>query len=107
MICFKCQHHNDATVSYCKACGTKLDMTFDQIQQKFGSDISHEKTKETEEFTQWILTVACVIFITGWLFNSMWSEPPEYDEGVGYVPEDTFIIAPITVDDPAKLERIK
>ena len=97
MICIKCQKQTPDTDLYCHHCGTKLDITIDDLQQKLGTDIHSEQQTETEGLLRWVLTLAVCLLVSGWLFKGLWANPPVNTITPGFMPE---IAIPAQLYDP-------
>lgn len=86
MRCLNCQKDTPDTDLYCHHCGLKLDLTFDQVQEKFGNEIQTDRISETESFLRWILLILLVATFSGWLFKKLWENPPNPTFTPNYVP---------------------
>ena len=86
MLCFKCRKETPDSNIYCHHCGTKLDMTFEQVTKKFKKDILEEYKTETEDFLKSILFTVLLLLIFGWLFQKTWENPPAPISTPGFIP---------------------
>ena len=86
MICIKCSKDTPDNELYCRHCGIKLDITFDQITGKLAKDIHIEKQQDTESFFRWIMLVLLFFFLAGWMFNKLWLGTPSPDLVPAYQP---------------------
>jgi uncharacterized membrane protein YvbJ len=86
MLCINCNKQTPDGEVYCHHCGVKLDLTFDQVKEKMGTDIRSERQKKTEDFCRWLLVLTIFLLVTGWLFNRLWSDPPQPTLSPGYLP---------------------
>lgn len=87
MICIKCKKETPDQELYCRHCGVKLDITFDEITGKLGDEVFTEKEEETEAFFRWIMLLLLFVLIAGILFNKLWEHPPKVLITPGYKPE--------------------
>jgi len=63
MNCLSCRHSNPATVTYCQRCGTKLDLTADEISASLFEKAKGEQAKSTAYYTRQALIFSIVLFL--------------------------------------------
>jgi uncharacterized membrane protein YvbJ len=63
MKCFLCGAENPATVSYCKACGKKLDLTHEEIQNALREKATQESAQSVETQATQYLVLAVAFFL--------------------------------------------
>ena len=63
MKCLTCGHENPATVTYCKKCGKKLNLTHVEIQAALREKAEKESAKNVEYQTRQLLVVAVAFFV--------------------------------------------
>ena len=61
MKCIRCNNETPDNEIYCRHCGTKLDLTFDEITTNLRHQIKGEREQETEQFFRWIMLI--VLFL--------------------------------------------
>ncbi len=70
MRCIGCKHENPATVSYCQRCGTKLNLTADEIRDSILQNAQGERAATTEDnarkllgFGVFLLVIAVSLYV--------------------------------------------
>lgn len=86
MKCINCSKDTPDTDTYCRHCGTELDLTFDKITAKMGKDIHSEKVAETEAFFRWLLVLTIIFCVSGWLFKGFWDTSMDPRMSPGFIP---------------------
>lgn len=86
MRCIKCHQETPATEMYCRNCGMKLNVSFDQITKQMGKEVYKEQMEETESFFRWILLLLLFIWLSGVLFNRLWYNPIQPKMTPAYIP---------------------
>lgn len=72
MKCLICSFNNPATVSFCKKCGGKMDLSADEIQSALVEAQKLEKKDTGEKNVRNYLFLAIVLFLaslTFWIFS--------------------------------------
>lgn len=101
MNCLTCGHKNPGTVSYCQACGAKLDLTADEIRDALVEKARGEVIKSTEFYaTQSIKFAVVILLIMVTLFVLASGAPEEiYD-----IPSVSTGTGHLSLDFKAKVE---
>ena len=86
MLCIHCRKETPDTELYCRYCGMKLDVTFDEITTKLAGDNKQERMIETEKMCRWILMIVIIILIAGIYFKSYWQHVPTTTVIPSYIP---------------------
>jgi uncharacterized membrane protein YvbJ len=63
MNCIKCGHKNAATVTYCQRCGSKMDLTADEIAESLVDKVKDEKASSTEYYARQAVTFAAILLL--------------------------------------------
>lgn len=106
MICINCGKETPDTDTYCRNCGVEQNLTFDQITDKLGKDITSEKITETEVFFRWILVLVVFFMVAGWLFNRLWNVSINLTITPAYIPSIDIsknwsdIQKPLVIEEP-------
>ncbi len=86
MRCIKCRKQTPDTELYCRHCGTRMDMSFDEITEELRQEINKEHEQDTEAFFRWIMFILLFIWVSGLFFNRLWENPPIPTETPAYIP---------------------
>jgi len=63
MKCILCSFENPATVSYCRQCGKKLDLTHEEIKQSLQEKAAQESAKSVEYQASQFVVLAAAFFL--------------------------------------------
>jgi hypothetical protein len=91
MNCIQCQNPNPATVQYCQRCGSKLNLTSDEIRDTLIERESQSRQDKTAQNARQALVFGIILFVASLtLFIAAGSAPegavhlPSAAEGAGY-----------------------
>lgn len=109
MKCLSCGHENPATLSYCKRCGKKLNLSHDEVQAALKDKATKQSAKNVEYQTRQVLVVAAVFFILMLTLKIVAAGMRPEDEFLVFVPtvslsdrEGTYAEVPYEFQPPGK-----
>lgn len=77
MNCIQCQNPNPATVQYCQRCGSKLNLTADEIRDTLIERESMARQDKTAANARQALMFGIILFVAGLTLFIAAGSPPE------------------------------
>lgn len=105
MKCIKCKQDTPDTEAYCIHCGFKMDVTYEEITKKLEKDTKQQKEEDTEAFARWCLVIGIVVFVSGMIFRSLWTNPPYPDPIPNYIPLEELPHKSVYVIEPEYIKE--
>ncbi len=86
MRCIKCRKETSSAELFCRHCGTRLDLNYDQVTKQLEKEIIEERKEETEAFFRWLMFILIFAWLAGVFFNQIWNHPPSPSVSTAYIP---------------------
>jgi hypothetical protein len=77
MNCIQCNNPNPATVQYCQRCGSKLNLTADEIRDTLIERAGQERADKTSANARQILVFGIILFVAALTLFIAAGPPPE------------------------------
>lgn len=99
MKCLMCGNDNPASVTYCKRCGKKLNLSHQEIQTALKAKAEMESAKNVEYQARQFLVVASVLFILALTLRVMAARLRPAEEPLVFIPA-------VSLGDKAKYAEV-